>query len=486
MAPVPRSGILSLMSVRSPLGATSNSASVELAGGSSLGLRSRSVSDSRRALVGVAGLLLGTFLVAVGAAHTPTLLPESVRGGVPAALGGAFANTGIDLHAGGTIAVLCLILISYLIVVGASSQLSGRTVLLLIAALQAMIILGPPLVSTDVFSYQSYARMGALYGYNPYLNGPHAIALDTVFPYVGAKWSYIPSAYGPAFTIFSYLFASLSVAASVVAYKAVAAVSSIAIIALVWNLARLRGVDPVKAVALVGLNPLLLLYAVGGGHNDLLMLALSTGAIYLFLTQRGRTSGGLLVLSVAIKLTASLLIPFAALSGGAEYGRERRRALLIGVGIGTALMIAVSGLVFGAGAANLFPTVARSQSEGDWHSIAGLVNALAPSLVGHIVSGLLDALFLWVTFSLLRRVWRREIDWLNAAGWSTFVMLATAGSLLPWYVTWLLPLAAISTDKRLIRPTLWLTGVVLVLQMAQFAGTEIFGYLPAGSSSLGM
>ncbi|HEY2005474.1 MAG TPA: glycosyltransferase 87 family protein [Solirubrobacteraceae bacterium] len=469
------------MSVRSPLGATPNSAGLELPGGTGLSFGT-SVRDSRRGLVGVAGLLLGTLLIAVSAAHTPSLLPESVRGGVPAGLAGAFAGTGIDLHAGGTIAVLCLIFISYLIVVGASSQLSGRTVMLLIAALHALIILGPPLVSTDVFSYQSYARMGALYGASPYLNGPHAIALDSVFPYVGAKWSYIPSAYGPAFTLFSYLFASLSVAGSVVAYKAVAAVSSVAIIAMVWNLARVRGVDPVKAVALVGLNPLLVLYAVGGGHNDLMMLAVSTGAMYLILVNRGRLGGGLLVLSVAIKLTAGLLIPFAAAAGGAEYGRERRRNLLIGVGIGTALLFAVSGLVFGAGVLNVFPTVARSQSEGDWHSIPGMVGAAGPALAGHIVGYLLEAFFLGTTVWLLRRVWRREMDWLNAAGWSTLVMLATAGSLLPWYVTWLLPLAAISTDKRLLRPTLWLTGVVLALQMAQFAGTEIFGYLPTGSS----
>ncbi|MEA2211647.1 MAG: alpha,6-mannosyltransferase [Solirubrobacteraceae bacterium] len=467
-----------------------NSAGVELPGGAGLGLSGSSVRDSRRALVGVAGLLVGTLLIAISAAHTPSLLPESVRGAasavIPGSLGGAFANTGIDLHAGGTIAVLCLIFISYLIVVAASSQLSGRTVMLLIAALQALIILGPPLVSTDVFSYQSYARMGALYGASPYLNGPHAIALDAVFPYVGAKWSYIPSAYGPAFTIFSYVFAPLSLAASVIAYKAVAAVSSIAIIALVWNLARARGVDPVKAVALVGLNPLLVLYAVGGGHNDLLMLAISTGAAYVIVVNRGRLGGGLLVLSVAVKLTAGLLIPFAAAAGGAEYGRRRRRDLLIGVGVGTAIMIAVSGVVFGAGVLNVFPTVARSQSEGDWHSIPGMVGAVAPALVGHIVGYLLEALFLGVTIWLLRRVWRRELDWLNAAGWSTFVMLATAGSLLPWYVTWLLPLAAVSTDRRLIRPTLWLTGVVLTLQMMQFAGTEIFGYLPTGSSAMGI
>jgi hypothetical protein len=463
-----------------------NSAGVELPGASGLGLPGTAVRDSRRALVGVAGLLVGTLLIALSAAHTPSLLPESIRGGVPADLAGAFGHTGIDLHAGGTIAVLCLIFISYLIVVAAASQLTGRTVMLLIAGLHALIILGPPLVSTDVFSYQSYARMGALYGASPYLNGPHAIALDAVFPYVGAKWSYIPSAYGPAFTLFSYVFAPLSLAASVVAYKAVAAVSSVAIIALVWNLARVRGVDPVKAVALVGLNPLLVLYAVGGGHNDLLMLAISTGAAYLIIVNRGRPGGGLLVLSVAIKLTAGLLIPFAAAAGGADYGRRRRRELLIGVGIGTAIMIAVSGAVFGAGVVNVFPTVVRSQSEGDWHSIPGMVGAVAPALVGHIVGYLLEALFLGVTVWLLRRVWRRELDWLNAAGWATFVMLATAGSLLPWYVTWLLPLAAVSTDKRLIRPTLWLTGVVLTLQMMQFAGTEIFGYLPTGSSAMGI
>ena len=478
------------MSVRSPLGATSNGASVELAGGSGLGLPGTSVRDSRRALIGVAGLLLGTLLVALSAAHTPSLLPESVQGWIGAAqvpaLLGAFGGTGIDLHAGGTIAVLAVIFISYLVVVGAASQLSGRTVLLLIAAVHALVILGPPLVSTDVFSYQAYARMGSLYGTSPYLNGPYAIHLDSVFPYVGAKWFDIPSAYGPAFTLFSYLFASLSLAGTVLAYKAVAAVSSVAIIALVWKLARARDVDPVKAVALVGLNPLLVLYAIGGGHNDLMMLAVSTGAMYLLAVNRERLGGGLLVLSVAIKLTAGLLIPFAAAAGGAQYGRERRRNLLIGVGIGLTLMIAVSGAVFGAGVLNVFPTIARSQSEGDWHSIPGLVGALAPALVGHIVGYLLEALFLGVTIWLLRRVWHRELDWINAAGWATFVMLATAGSLLPWYVSWLLPLAAVSTDKRLIKPTLWLTGVVLVLQMVQFAGTPIFGYLPTGGPAMGI
>ena len=69
--------------------------------------------------------------------------------------------------------------------------------------------------------------------------------------------------------------------ASVFAYKAIAAVSSLAIVALVWNGARLRGVDPVKAAALVGLNPLIVVYGVGGGHNDLLMLAPMVAGVVL-------------------------------------------------------------------------------------------------------------------------------------------------------------------------------------------------------------
>ena len=132
--------------------------------------------------------------------------------------------------------------------------------------------------------------MGAVYGVSPYLNGPHGIAQDPLFQYVGAKWAYMPSVYGPVFTMLSYALAPLSIVASVLAYKLIAAVSALAIVAMVWNLARLRGLDPVRAVALVGLNPLLALYGIGGGHNDLLMLVPLVGAIYATVLGRERSA----------------------------------------------------------------------------------------------------------------------------------------------------------------------------------------------------
>jgi biotin transporter BioY len=97
--------------------------------------------------------------------------------------------------------------------------------------------------------------------------------------------------------------------------------------------------------------------------------------------------------------------------------------------------------------------------------------------LGHILGYVLAAVFAGVCVWLLRRVWRGRIDWIDAAGWATLAMLVAASSLLPWYVAWALPLAAVARDRRLVRATLAMTGVVLLVQM--------LGYIPHGGSPLG-
>ena len=154
-----------------------------------------------------------------------------------------------------------------------------------------------------------------MYGANPYLHGPSAIGLDPVYPFIGAKWVSTPTVYGPVFTVLSYTLASASIAASALAYKAIAALSSLAIVAIVWNTARLRGVDPVKAAALVGLNPLVVVYGVGGGHNDMLMLALAVAGIALRSASRPARAGSI-VIGAGVKLTAGLFLPFTLAGAG--------------------------------------------------------------------------------------------------------------------------------------------------------------------------
>lgn len=454
------------MSVRSPLGATPQHGAYEL----------KVPRTARRAVVrepigtlALAGLMAGGLLIALSAASTDALLPLSVRP-IPNWLAGPFGGAGINLGGVGVAITLAGMFFFYVLAVRRSEHLSPRAVLMCVAALVALMLLAPPLLSTDVFSYGAYGRMGTLYGANPYLHGPYAISLDPLYPYIGAKWVNTPSVYGPLFTAMSYVLAPLSIAASVLAYKAIAALASLAIVAFVWNAARWRGVDPVKAAALVGLNPLLVIYGVGGAHNDLLMLAASMAGVYAIVQRRNRAGGALLAAGTWIKLTGALLVPFALLGEPGKRLRGRRE-LLIGALALTAAVALIGAVLFGTGPLHLPSTIAQSQRDGDWHSIPGFIaNVVGLPTVGHVVGIVLACAFVAVCVWLLLRVRRGQLDWLDGAAWATLAMLVTASSLLPWYVAWLVPLAALSRDQRLRRAALILSGVILAIQL--------IGYIP--------
>ena len=462
------------MSVHGPLGATESGAVAIRRRG--VDARSSTLRD-RAGLLGIAGLLLCTVLVAVGAAHTNVLLPESVRP-VPGWLAGAFGSAGLSLGSDGAIVAMALMFISYALVLNAAGRLSARVVLMSIAAMHALVLLAPPLLSTDIFSYQFYGRMGAIYGANPYTAGPHALALDPLFPYIGAKWSYTPTVYGPVFTAISYVLAPLSIAASALAYKAIAAFASLGTVALVWNSARLRGIDPIKAAALVGLNPLVVIYGVGGGHNDLLMMLVLMGGVYMVLAHRERSGSAMMVGAAAIKLTAGVMLAFAIASGGGRRARDHRRDVLVGALSAAALVIGLSFAWFGTGPLHLFATVQKVQSEGDWHSIPGFITVQFGNTIGHASGKVLGGVFIVLCFSLLYRVWRGRVDWIDAGAWTALALLIAASSLLPWYVAWLMPLAALATDRRLWRVAIVATGVVEAIQLV--------GYVPHGVHVLGV
>ncbi|HEX5193344.1 MAG TPA: polyprenol phosphomannose-dependent alpha 1,6 mannosyltransferase MptB [Solirubrobacteraceae bacterium] len=428
-----------------------------------------------RGRLAITGLLATGLLVVISAANTQSFLPLSLRPLPPSLpLGGVFSGVVLDLHVAGAIAVLIAMFCSYAIAVSVSEHLSPRLVIGSIVALIVLVMLGPPLVSTDVFSYQAYARMGASYGINPYLHGPYAINLDHVFPFVGSKWSYTPSAYGPLFTVFSYALAKLSIATSVYVYKAIAGAAALGLVAVVWRCAGELRCSRTRAAALVGLNPLLIVYGVGGGHNDLLMLLAVSGALYALVRGRDRLGGVLGVAAAGVKLTGALLLPFAVAARCPKRGSDRPRELLIGIALALAVILALSFAVFGSGGFHILGTLSQGQKEGSWNSIPGFISSrLGLHTVSIVVTGLLAAAFTGVCCWLLRRVWRSQMDWIAAAGWATLAMLVSSSSLLPWYVAWMLPFAALGRDRRLARASVAMTGIVL--------GVQLLGFVPHGS-----
>jgi alpha-1,6-mannosyltransferase len=235
-------------------------------------------------------------------------------------------------------------------------------------------------------------------------------------------------------------------------------VSCLAIVVLVWHAAQLRGLDPVKAVALVGLNPVIVVYGVGGGHNDLLMLAILVAGIYVLLRQREGTGGAMIIAATAVKLTAGMLLPFAvAASAGRRVATSGRARILTGAAMAAALFGALGLAMFGFGPLHLLGTLQGIQGGGGSHSIAGFIlSALGLTQFTGPVDDVLHVAYAIGLVWLIRRVWIGELDWITAAGWAFVGLLLTAGLLMPWYIAWLIPMAALSSDRRL-----WLTALAL-------------------------
>ncbi len=160
-------------------------------------------------------------------------------------------------------------------------RISSRWAIALTVVLQLIVFVGPVLISTDVFSYIAYARMGVVHGINPYLHGPTSIAADPVYRYVGKDWVKVATAYGPLYTLLSYPLAPLGVVGALWGMKLEALAASAGTLALTWRCARMRGLDPKFALIVVGVNPLWVIYGLGGAHNDLIMTLFLMGAVAL-------------------------------------------------------------------------------------------------------------------------------------------------------------------------------------------------------------
>ena len=117
--------------------------------------------------------------------------------------------------------------------------------------------------------------------------------------------------------------------------KASVGLAALAVAVLVALLARSSGRDPARAVAFVALNPLVLVYGVGGVHNDVFFMALLLGGALLAVQPpRGCWAGALWAAAAAMKLSAGLAIPVL------WRARRRRGRAAAGVAIGGAAALA--------------------------------------------------------------------------------------------------------------------------------------------------
>lgn len=404
--------------------------------------------------VALAAMVVATDRIATGAGHTYSYLVPSARHGFPGWMRGPLAGVSSQLSVHEFVWLLVVMSAAYVALVLAAPLLPARLALAVVAVLVAMLALAPPLLSTDVFNYVAYARMGVR-GINPYAHGTIAFVSDPSYPYVGHFWNATPTAYGPLFTLASYVVEPLGVAGAMWAFKGVAALATLGCVALAWVIAPLLGRQPLRAALLIGVNPLVLVWDVGGGHNDALLALTLLAGTWLVVREREALGGAVIASAAAIKLSAGIVLPFLVL------GARRRARAAIGIAVMAVGMASLAFLVFGPSLAKMLDAVRVADHYGyGATSISGFPRRylhLAPA--GPHTKLALKVVFVALSAGLA--LWcLRTRDWLTATGWCTFFLLVTMGWVLPWYIWWLLPVAALARSRLLVPATVALTVAI--------------------------
>jgi hypothetical protein len=407
--------------------------------------------------VGLAGLVVGvTFLVLVASARPSVLVPPA-HAGFPQWMAGPLHGvlSGFDPGRQALKWVFSLTLgglyLAYLLALAGVGSLRARWLVGAIVAVHLVLLLSPPLSLTDVFNYIDYARMGVVHHLNPYVDvpfsGPHT---DPAYAY--SNWHHLLSPYGPLFTLITYALVPLGVPASFWTLKLLLVVASLGTLAIVWRCARALGQDPRLPVAIVGLNPLVLVWGLGGDHVDALMVLALTGALLAMLARREFVGGMLLATSLALKASAAVAIP--VLLAGAPR-KVRALAGFVGAGV---VLAAASYAAFGAH----IPDVAGQSRFVASMSIPNLVGlALGQGGETGTLRTILGSGLAAVVVAASIQAWRgRAVT--TAAGVAVLASLVALAWVLPWYVLLLLPFAALSRS-RMLRGAALVMGVWLML-----------------------
>jgi hypothetical protein len=418
---------------------------------------------------GVAALGTAALGVAVGlsvalvlaAAERPSFLSGPAEHGFPSWMVGPFGRLLPGLPdsppalEGDLTRLLVILGIAWLVATICADRLPGVVIWAAVIAAQAVLLLGPPLSLTDVFNYLHYGRMHANDGLNPYVSLPLSDPADAAYRY--SNWHHLPSPYGPLFTLLTEGLAPLKLATAYWTWKAIALAASIGMLATVAFTAGRLGRSPKRAVAFVGLNPLVLVYGIGGAHNEPLVLLCATGAVALAVVGRDETAepwwdvgaGACAVLAGGFKPSAALLAPVVVL------GCRRRLPALAGAAGAGALVLAVVGLRYGGH----LPAAGIQDRLVTPLSIPNTLAALGGQggetagdrALAHVALGLAAVAAAAVV------AWRRA--WLpGAVGFLMLAAVVTLGWTVPWYVWWILPFAVLARTQ-------WLMGICVVLSV---------------------
>ena len=374
------------------------------------------------------------------------------------AVGGAAATAWADAspvaaNAGGRIsgdrawavAFLALLVLAFVLYLAGlqllrSSRAAVAWVVALGLAVQLAPLVGPLLLSADAWTYWGYARLE-----DPYEQTPAEVQDPASYPWVGERWRDTTSVYGPAFTLAVEPTSALESETAVAwLFRAVAAA---AICLCVLAAAR---AGPL-ATAFVGWNPVVAVHAAGGGHNDAWIGALVVGAVTLGALGRKEGAGVAWAVGSFVKWVPLVLLPLRAL----EARTSGRSVGHLGFALAAATVVALATWQYGVSWVEAFGPLARNANDTTSFALPSRLTQLGvPKAVAlALAAAAFVAAYAW----LARQAWRGRARVALAAG----VLLLCAPYVTPWYLAWVVPLAAVEEDRTARLLALGLTAYLL-------------------------
>ena len=406
------------------------------------------VVDQRRVIAGWAGLGVATASTLISMLRGPqgSQVPNIFL------LSLAFLGFGVVVWAGRTRGVL-----------------SRRAVVLASAVLLGVACIVPPIQSGDVWSYASYGRMVSKYHDSPYSHAPSDYAGDPIISRTAPIWATQSSIYGPLWIALSAPGTWLAGNSPLANRLWFSIMAALAVAMAMWLVFR-ETHGSALAIALLGVNPFVVVSVVNGAHNDAVV---GLGVlIATLLAERGRWvwCGIALGLAVSIKLPVALCV--LALGMWAWNKRGHRAAgAMAGAAAAT---VAVFYLVAG-GTSALVPVRKASvmlSGASVWRAARDVmfqprVGAAWAQQLAEVAGAITIAAALWM-------VWRYRTKHHPAIVIGVVVLLygLISAYMLPWYFAWgLIPLAVAWRSRT-------------AVAVAVFAALLNLGYIPDPKASV--
>ncbi|MFN8471935.1 MAG: hypothetical protein U0822_07045 [Anaerolineae bacterium] len=361
--------------------------------------------------------------------------------------------------------------LGYSLVLNMSGRWLPWLVLIPPAVSSAALIFMYPVTAADLFQYIWLGRIWALDGQNPFIVTPNMRPDELLYPYT--IFRNFPTVYGAGFIQLSGVLARLggdSILRTVIIFKLAMILSYAGCLVLVYLiLRRTRPALVWAGVYVMAWNPLVIFNTAGDGHNDIMMIFLVLLAIYL--AQRDRWAEALvfLVLSASVKWLSLALVPVFLVVALRMMGRSAWLKVGSGLAIGLGLAALIQAPFF-AGPASLVGGIPNIGSQ----FTASLATVMRDILSSHVSAdqaaqvarlaafGLFTILYIWQLFRL-----QGTFDSLVYGAYQVFFfyLVIAAVWFQPWYVVWLVPLAALLVGLPVVERTVIFSFTAMLIHV---------------------